>query len=576
MRLWPIAAIIGLQWVAAIVPGWLMPGTMFHFFAFFWGPIAAAVLAIGWWMFGTRLSWRDASLVLIVFAGAGGAAFLVGHATFNGMAVLLLALPIVMTAWGLWVLAAPYLRFPTWRTGLIVILIGTWGFFDLVRIDGMTGAFSTNLSFRWSRTAEDEFLSERRRQSSSLAESAVSAGETETLSAGIALQPGDWPAFRGPARDGRLLGVRIRADWNERPVKPVWRHRIGPGWSSFVVIGTRLFTQEQRGEQEVVVCYDAGSGAEIWVHSDEVRFTEIVAGPGPRATPTFDAGRIYALGARGTLNCLDAVTGQLVWTRNMADDAKAKIPEWGFASSPLVSHGLVTVFAGGESGKSVLAYHADTGDEIWSAGEGGHSYCSLQLSTLRGFDLLLLTTDSGLTSYEPVSGKVVWEHRWPLEGGMSRVTQPAVIGDSDILIGTGFDHGLRRIRVSRNGDAWTEETLWTTRSIRPYFNDLVVHGDELYGFDNQFFVCVSLADGKLRWKARGYGNGQVLLLAEQGLLLVLSEQGEVALVEATPESHKPLARFQAIEGKTWNHPVVAHGNLHVRNGEEIACYDVSE
>jgi outer membrane protein assembly factor BamB len=159
---------------------------------------------------------------------------------------------------------------------------------------------------------------------------------------------------------------------------------------------------------------------------------------------------------------------------------------------------------------------------------------------------------------------------------MARVVQPAVVGESDVLLGTFFGFGTRRLHLSHSGDAWTAEELWTTKAIKPYYNDFVVHKGYLYGFDDAFFTCVSLADGASKWKERGYEHGQVLLLPDQDLLLVLTEKGAVALLKADPASRQELGRFQAITGKTWNHPVVAHGKLFVRNGEEMACYRLTE
>src|SRR5262249_40561177 len=154
-----------------------------------------------------------------------------------------------------------------------------------------------------------------------------------------------------------------------------------------------------------------------------------------------------------------------------------------------------------------------------------------------------------LTAFRPAGGEVLWRHSWPLDGGMARVVQPALVGDSDVLLGTSFDKGTQRVHVRRAGDGWATQEVWTTRAIKPYFNDLVIHRGHLYGFDNNFLTCVSLDDGRKKWRERGYGNGQVLLLADQDLLLVLSEQGEVALIEANAERHRELGRFQAIEGK---------------------------
>jgi hypothetical protein len=196
------------------------------------------------------------------------------------------------------------------------------------------------------------------------------------------------------------------------------------------------------------------------------------------------------------------------------------------------------------------------------------------LATIHDADQILLATDAGLSAFEPAGGEVLWHYSW-LVDGVARIVQPARVGDGDVLLGTGMGNGTRRIRVTRNGDHWLTEELWSSRKIKPYFNDFVVLKDYLYGFDGNKFVCVGLKDGGETWRAGGYGSGQVLLLADQEMLLILSEEGDVALVSARPEKHEELARFKAIEGKTWNHPVVAHGNLFVRNGEEIACFKLA-
>jgi outer membrane protein assembly factor BamB len=480
--------------------------------------------------------------------------------------VLVFVLPVVTTAWVLWLLATPFLRWPVRRAGLLAVFVLAWGYFTLVRFDGLDGAASATFTYRWVPTPEEKFLA------------GIGEGYPEDAPGAQTpvLQPGDWPGFRGPDRDGRRTGIRIATDWERHPPDKAWSHLVGPGWSSFAVVGARLYTQEQWGANEAVVCYDTDSGKKLWVHRDAVRFSEAVAGAGPRATPTFHEGKVYALGATGRLNCLDAATGRALWSRDVVADSGAKVPQWGFASSPLVCQGVVTVFAGGPDGKSVLGYNAATGEFAWSGGESRFSYCSLHPARLGGVEQLILASDTGLTAFQPARGEVLWEYRWPLSEGQVRAVQPTVLSDSDVLIGTGFGLGARRLHVSREGDSWSVQEVWTTRAIKPFYNDLVVHEGHLYGFDGPFFTCVSLKDGKGKWRERGYGNGQVLLLADQGLLLVLSEQGEAVLIEASPDGHKERGRFKAIAGKTWNHPVVAHGKLFVRNGEKAACYQLTE
>jgi outer membrane protein assembly factor BamB len=563
-RVWPGLVIVGLVWLAITVPGWVAPATMVQFMAMLWGPIVGTLAIVGWWVFASRIPWLDRGLGVIGCVATGAVAYMAFHPSFNFFGVIIYALPVVLAAWVFWLALTPFLPWPVRRIGLLVVFALAWGYFALVRFDGIDGSMRGEVAYRWTPTAEQRFLAER-------AERNVDNVSPVLAGTPLELQPGDWPGFRGPNRDGRLTGVSIDAAWEKNLPRLVWKHRVGPGWGSFAVVGTHLYTQEQRGDNEAVVCYHTDTGAEIWSHEDESRFSEIVAGPGPRATPTFHAGKIYTLGGAGTLNCLDAATGKALWKRDIVADSGAKVPQWGFAASPLVVQDVVTVFAGGPDGKCVMAYDAATGAPKWSAGDGKLSYCSLQPARLGGVDQVLLATDRGLTAFEPVKGDVLWQHEWD-SSGVARVVQPALLDGTDILVGTGMGVGTRRLHLGHDKDSWTPKEVWTTRAIKPYFNDLVVHRGHLYGFDGEFFTCVELAKGKTKWKERGYGSGQVLLLADQGMLLIVSEKGEVALIDAVPDEHREHGRFQAIAGKTWNHPVIAHGKLFVRNGQEAACY----
>ena len=368
-----------------------------------------------------------------------------------------------------------------------------------------------------------------------------------------------------------MRGVRIDSNWAGRPPVPLWRRPIGPGWSSFAVQGDLLYTQEQRGEDEIVTCYRVSTGEPVWQHRDAVRFWESNGGAGPRATPTIHGGRVFTMGATGLVNALDAGTGTVQWSRNAATDTGKSVPDWGIASSPVVFDDLVIVAVAGQ----LAAYDAATGQTRWIGETGGGGYSSPHLVTIDGVPQVLLLRGARTISVSPADGTLLWEHRW--QPAVS-IVQPALVEGHDVLIASGDAMGglgLRRVSVRQAGSGWVVEERWTSRALKPYFNDFVVHAGHAYGFDGSILACVDLADGQRRWKGGRYGHGQLMLLPDQDLLLILSEDGELALVKASAEGFAEVAKVRAIEGKTWNHPVLVGDVLLVRNGEEMAAFRVA-
>jgi outer membrane protein assembly factor BamB len=557
--------IVIAQWLVIKIPEWFAPQSMVRFKAMMGGPMIGALAVIIWWMALSRLPWRVRWTGLIAFLAGVVIAFALGDSSMR-MGLIVVALPLATTAWAIWAFIGWRMGEKVLRIGLITIPVLIGSGFTLIRMEGLDGSIHFSVAWRWRATPEKRYLA------SLSARSTKQPAMPTSHPAALTAVAGDWPGFRGAARDGLVTGTSIKTDWSQHPPEQVWRHGIGPGWSSFCVVGDRVFTQEQRGKSEMVVCFDLATGQENWAHGDDARFEEAIAGAGPRATPTFAEGKIYSLGGKGRLNCLDALTGKLIWSRDPAAESHAPLPTWGFASSPLVANGLVTVITGGKD-QSVTAYHADSGEPAWAAGNGW-SFASPHLARLDGVEQLLFVTSDGVSSLDPLTGSALWQHTFKLSGGASRAIQPTILNGDSVLLGAAFGVGTRRIHLSHADSKWKDDSVWTSRALKPYYNDLVVHHDELYGFDGSTFTSVSAATGQTHWRTNGYGNGQVLLLVDQNLLLILSETGEAALVDAKPDSYHEIGRFQAVNGKTWNHPVVAHGKLLVRNGEEIACYQV--
>jgi outer membrane protein assembly factor BamB len=220
---------------------------------------------------------------------------------------------------------------------------------------------------------------------------------------------------------------------------------------------------------------------------------------------------------------------------------------------------------------TLVAYDAGTGAQRWSHKVRGQGYSSPHLSVIAGVPQVLLLTAAGLTGVSPADGKPLWEHPWP----GAPILQPAFTTDGDVLIATSGDSGTlgtRRLAVRHETGQWTVKELWTSTRFKPYFNDFVVHNGHAYGFDGSILACIALQDGNRKWKGGRYGCGQLVLLSDQDLLLVLSEEGELALVKATPDQFTEVAKVPAIEGKTWNHPVLVSDLLFVRNAEEMAAF----
>ena len=548
----------------------------------FWGPAGCFLLYLIWWLFFSRRTWTER------LAGLGGAIVVIAlSAVFSHPSMqmaMAMDLPFYMLV--LWTLALWVFNESPWVRPIAVPLALLPAAFLVMslRLEGITGGFNAEFSWRWTKKAEETYIA------------SLGAPKTAAKSASakpVELTEGDWPAFRGPNRDNIVRGAKVRTDWNKNPPRELWRHRIGPGWSSVAVVGERAFTQEQRGPSEAVVCFNLLDGKEVWSHVDDTRFEEPIAGPGPRATPTFADGRLFTIGGKGLLNAFDAATGEKLWSHDLvkefeaglkdelnppetAADKKTAVPMWGFAGSPLVQQDHVIVYVGAKD-KGVAVYNAADGKLVWAAGTGGHSYTSPHLATLAGVGVIVNTTNKAIQGLDPSSGKVLWSDNREL-GQVVPCVQPSVHPGDRVALGTSFGTGTRVLEIKKAENGLEATPLATFTVFKPYFSDYVTIGDIGYGFDGDSFVCVDLKAGKKLWSAgKRYGSGQVLLLADQKLLLVVSEMdGRVVLVPADQSSFKEIGSFKALAGKTWNHPVLAHGKLIVRNGEEIACFDVGE
>ena len=602
LRLWPGVVLAVLVVLLRFAVPVVMPSIgMWGFF----GGLIAALLIVLWWLFLSRARWSErlGAIALIVVAVVVTYR-VVDPSIAGGMMGLMLpiyALPVLGIA-----LVAGAAVGRGRSTGLrwasmIVAIVLACSVFTLLRTDGIRGEGGSQIAWRWTPTAEERLLAQAADEpkpvtpapaeapTEAVAPTAPGAGgsaaalptvpaaaRTEPAAPGagtglekrdLSPEPAEWPGFRGPDRDAVVRGVHIETDWSKFPPTEIWRRVIGPGWSSFAVRGDLFYTQEQRGDDEIVACYRVSTGQPVWRHRDPVRFYESNGGAGPRGTPTLSRDRVYALGATGVLNALDAATGAVAWSRNAAADTKTETPGWGFSGSPLVVGDLVIVATSGK----LVAYETATGKPRWYGPSRGGSYSSPQLMAIAGVPQVVMLSGAGTTSVNPADGAVLWQHDW--SGGS--IVQPALTADGDILVNaiapTG-GLGIKRLNVTHGSGGWSVQERWTSTGLKPYFNDFVVHKGHAFGFDGSILACIDLADGRRTWKGGRYGSGQLFLLPDQDLLVVISEEGELALVSASPDQFREVSRFPGVEGKTWNHPVLVRDVLLVRNGEEMAAF----
>ncbi len=584
--LWPGVVIVLLQWMARFALPRVVPDAIVYaILSGFLGGLAVIV----WWVFFSRAPRMERwSAIVVMLVALAATSRLIDKSIATGMMGMMFAvysIPVLSLAFVagvalIHIFGQRLSNGPRRASMLAAILIGC-AVFTLLRANGITGEATTDFAWRWSKTREERLVAQGGTAPSTVAAALPVAAAPVKIAAPetkepVAIPPrsdakytaAEWPGFRGPGRNSILSGSHIETDWSTSPPVELWRRPIGPGWSSFAVRGDLLYTQEQRGDDEMVTCYNATSGDPVWTHRDPARFWESNGGAGPRGTPTLYNGSVYTLGATGILNALDAGTGALLWSRNAASDTATKLPGWGFASSPLVVGDIVIVATGGK----LAAYDTASGASRWVGPAEGAGYSSPHLVTIDGVEQIVLMSEHGATSVTPTDGSLLWKHSWP---GNVRIVQPAVTADGDLLIEGGEGTGMRRIGITHGPGGWTTEEKWTSIGLKPYFNDFVIHDGHVFGFDNGILACLDVKDGKRTWKGGRYGSGQLILLRDQSLLLVLSEEGELALVRAAPDQFTEVARFHVMEGKTWNHPVLVGDRLLVRNGNEMVAFRLS-
>jgi len=461
---------------------------------------------------------------------------------------------------------------------LLLILLGTGYFFVLRR----SNANEAHYALLEQQRAQQRAQAEANSQAPAVAAgqpavpgqpgaSPVAGTSSETASAHAARNY--WTNFRGPNRDGRYDEMAVLTQWPAQGLSLLWKQPAGLGYASFTIADGRAYTIEQRRQKEVVAAYDVNTGRELWLQGWNAEYSPgDNTGDGPRTTPTWDDGRLYALGATGELRCLDAKTGAVSWGKNILSDNQAQNLQWAMAASPLIVDDKVIVIPGGSGGKSVVAYNKLTGAPVWRSQDDRAAYVSPMLVTLAGRRQILVVTASRVFGLAPENGALLWSQSWDTDMGIN-VSQPIVVDNNRFFISSGYSKGASLVEVTGAGNSFTARKVWENINMKNKFNSSVLHEGYVYGLDEGILTCLDVNTGARKWKGGRYGFGQVILAS--GHLIVMSDAGELALVKASPTEYSEVARFPALQGQTWNYPAIAGGRLFVRNANEMAAYKIT-
>jgi len=506
-----------------------------------------------------RVRWLPLVLILGI-AGAVFAAMWSSEPADPGPRVVATQALLVLVFLSLFLWAILFSRFP----GRV-----RWGVFATVSILALLGASL----FRYEGLRGDLWVDLRLRGTDNdVAAAPVVAEATVDLN-----QRGehDSPQFLGPHRNGVIAGIHLASDWERNPPREVWRHAVGPAWSSYSVVGPYVLTQDQRDDTQHVVCSELATGNTLWdtvpAGATAYHAPGSIAGDGPRATPTVDGDHVYTMDGNGQLCCLDGRDGKVLWSVEVLATNGATNNEWGTSCSPLVVDNLVVVSAGGRDDRSLVAYDKHTGTFAWGAGTDLQSYSSPIVTILAGQPQIVSVNKDTVTGHHPMGGEILWTHPWPNEE--SNCANPMPLGDDRILITSGYGMGATVFQVLRDdAGKFSTQEIWRNRELKTKFSNPVVHNGFAYGLDDKILACVDLATGERKWKKGRYEYGQILLVGD--VIVVQAESGRVVLVAADPTEHRELAELPALSEKTWNVPTIAGKYLLVRNDREAACYEL--
>jgi outer membrane protein assembly factor BamB len=389
--------------------------------------------------------------------------------------------------------------------------------------------------------------------------------------------PADWPQFLGPTRNCTSTETGLLLDWPRGGPPKLWEKPVGEGYSSPVIVGDRLILFHRVGNQEVVECLHPATGKPTWKFGYPSDYRDSYGkGDGPRSTPVIAGKHVFTLGAGGQLHCIELETGKKVWERSITTDYQVKESFFGVGTSPLVEKDRLLLNVGGGTGAGIVAFDVQTGKEVWKAADDDASYSSPVAATIDGVRQAVFLTRAGVVIVDPDTGKVRFTKPFRSRLGPSVNAATPVVVDDLVFFSSEYGVGGMLLKVNRNGadEVWNAKTALTC-----HYNTAVHRDGFLYGIDGRQeggaeLRCVELRTGKVRWGRPGSGCASLILA--DGHLFAMFENGELALIEATPAAYREKARFTALAAPVRAEIALADGRLYARDNGKLCCWNVKK
>ena len=384
----------------------------------------------------------------------------------------------------------------------------------------------------------------------------------------------DWPRYRGPHYDGISRETNWVSAWGKTGPKVLWRASVGTGYSSFAISQGRAYTMGNRTvgkdgdegtETDTLYCFDAVSGRVIWMHSYPCALQPLYFEGGTQSTPTVDGEAVYIFSKMGDLFCLNSKDGGVEWSVNVSQDLGFKLPTWSYSSSPLVLDDRLYL----NLGSAGVAFDKATGKVIWENGKEVCGYATPVPGRFDGVDCIVLGAADAVVGVRIRDGKVLWRH--PFVNKHKATAADPLVRGHEVFASSAYGRGCIKIRITSG----RPKLIFDNKVMRNLMSCSVLFGDQIYGFDEYDLKCIDFADSRERWEHRGYGKGS-LMMSIDGRLIVMGEQGEMAIVRANPEKYELLARAQVLpKGMCRTVPVLANGLIYARNARgDVVCLDV--